>query len=37
MVLDALWNWAPPVKCPAVRQGPVWIEAAAISKDFPKK
>jgi hypothetical protein len=37
MVLDALWNWAPPVKCPAVRQGPVWIEAAAISKAFPKK
>jgi hypothetical protein len=36
MMLDALWNWAPPEKCPAARQGPVWIEAAAISRDFPK-
>jgi hypothetical protein len=34
-VLDALWQWTPPVKCPAVR-GPVWVEAEAISKDFPK-
>jgi hypothetical protein len=36
-VLDALWRWAPPVQCPAVHTGPVWIDAAAVSKDFPKR
>ena len=36
VVLDALWQWTPPAKCQAAR-GPVWIEAEAISKDFPKQ
>jgi hypothetical protein len=35
-VLDALWHWADPAKCPAVRDGPVWIEADAVRSDFPK-
>jgi hypothetical protein len=35
-VLDALWHWAPPVQCPAVHEGPVWIDADAVSRDFPK-
>jgi len=35
-VLDALWHWADPPKCPAVREGPVWIDAEAVSSDFPK-
>jgi hypothetical protein len=35
-VLDALWHWAPPVKCAAVHEGPVWIDANAVSRDFPK-
>jgi hypothetical protein len=35
-VLDALWHWAPPVTCPAVHDGPVWIDADAVSRDFPK-
>jgi len=35
-VLDALWHWAPPAKCAAVREGPVWIDAAVVGKDFPK-
>jgi hypothetical protein len=35
-ILDALWHWAPPAKCAAVREGPVWIEADAVSRDFPK-
>jgi len=35
-VLDALWYWAEPARCPAVREGPVWIDADAVSKDFPK-
>jgi hypothetical protein len=37
MVLDALWHWSPPTKCPAVREGPVWIEASSIGADFPKQ
>jgi hypothetical protein len=36
MVLDALWHWQPAVKCPAVRQGPVWIESAAIGSEYPR-
>jgi hypothetical protein len=35
-ILDALWHWAPPAKCAAVREGPVWIEADAVGRDFPK-
>ena len=36
LVLDALWQWAPPRKCPAAR-GPVWIETSAIGRDFPSR
>jgi hypothetical protein len=35
-VLDALWHFAPPAKCAAVHQGPLWIEAAAIGRDYPR-
>jgi hypothetical protein len=35
VVLDALWHWAPPAKCPAL-QGPVWIDADVVSRDLPK-
>jgi hypothetical protein len=35
LVLDAFWHWAPPAKCPAVQQGAVWIDADAVSRDFP--
>jgi hypothetical protein len=35
MLLDALWHWAPPIKCDAVHSGAVWIDAAAVSTDFP--
>src|SRR5262249_4790065 len=35
-ILDALWHWAAPAKCDAVRRGPLWIEADAISRDYPK-
>ncbi len=35
MVLDALWRWAPPLKCPAIHSGPVWIDRAAIGRDYP--
>jgi len=36
VVLDALWQWAPPAKCAPVLEGPVWVEAGAISREFPK-
>ena len=35
-LLDALWRWAAPVKCAPVHQGPVWIEADAIGRDYPR-
>ena len=34
-LLDALWHWAPPVKCPDMRKTPVWIDKAAVSRDYP--
>lgn len=36
-VLDALWHWAPPAKCDAVRKGPVWIKAEVVSADYPTR
>jgi hypothetical protein len=36
-VLDALWRWAPPVKCASIHDGPVWIDADAISSNFPPR
>ena len=37
MLLDALWHWAPPVKCAAVRNGPVWLDAGVVGRDFPRR
>ncbi len=34
-VLDALWHWATPKHCAPIKTGPVWIPAAAISREFP--
>jgi len=34
-LLDALWRWAPPIKCDAVHNGPVWIDASAVGTDYP--
>jgi hypothetical protein len=36
VILDALWKWTPPAKCAVVKERPVWIEAASISRDFPR-
>ena len=36
VILDALWKWTPPVKCAVVKEQPVWIDAALISRDFPR-
>jgi hypothetical protein len=35
-VLDSEWQWAPPRPCPAATRGPLWIESAAIGRDFPR-
>jgi hypothetical protein len=34
-LLDVLWHWAPPARCPAVRDGRVWIAADSVSADYP--
>jgi len=36
-LLDALWHWAAPAKCAAVRQHPVWISSDVVSVDYPKR
>jgi hypothetical protein len=36
-MLDALWHWAPPVKCKAAHEAPVWIDADLISRDYPAR
>jgi hypothetical protein len=36
-VLDALWHWAPPARCPAVQRGTVWVDATRVSRDYPSK
>jgi hypothetical protein len=36
-VLDALWHWAPPAKCPAVQRGVAWIDQKAIGTNYPAK
>ena len=37
MLLDALWHWAPPIKCEAIRSDGIWIDASAISEEFPAR
>ena len=36
-ILDVQWQWAPPARCDAVHQGPVWIDRQAIGTDYPAK
>jgi len=36
-LLDARWHWAPPAECKAVQTGTVWIDAEAVSADYPDK
>jgi hypothetical protein len=35
VVLDALWQFAPPVQCPAMHKTAVWIDKSAIGTQFP--
>jgi hypothetical protein len=35
LILDALWQWAPPRECEAVHSGTVWVPASAISSHYP--
>jgi hypothetical protein len=37
VALDALWQWAPPTTCHAVRAGTVWIDSSAVSADYPNR
>jgi hypothetical protein len=37
VLLDTQWNWATPVVCPAIHKGPVWIDSASVSNDFPAR
>jgi hypothetical protein len=36
VLLDALWEWAPPRVCEAVHSGSVWVPASSISSDYPR-
>ena len=36
VVLDTWWRWAPPNKCDAVHNSPVWVSSTAVSTGFPK-
>jgi hypothetical protein len=35
VILDALWQWAPPRECQAVLSGSVWVLASSISSHYP--
>ena len=35
LILDALWQWAPPVVCEAVHSRSVWVPANSISSHYP--
>jgi len=35
VVLDAMWKFAPPVKCASIREKPVWIAKSAVGVDYP--
>ena len=36
-ILDVQWQWAPPARCDAVHDGPVWIDRRAIGTDYPAR
>jgi hypothetical protein len=35
LLLDAMWRWGPKQPCNTILHGPVWIETAAITPQFP--
>ena len=35
VLLDIMWQWAPPNACKAIHEGTVWIDAAAIGRSRP--
>jgi hypothetical protein len=35
VLLDIMWQWAPPNACKAIHQGTVWIDASAIGRSRP--
>ena len=36
LILDALWEWAPPRVCEAVHSRSVWVPASSISSNYPQ-
>jgi hypothetical protein len=36
LLLDAMWRWGAKNPCHAILNGPVWIETAAITSEFPR-
>jgi len=36
LILDALWQWAPPRECEAVHSRSVWVPANSISSNYPR-
>lgn len=36
VLLDALWRWAPPVRCETVQNSSVWIATDAIDANYPQ-
>ncbi len=37
ILLDAMWRWGPKNSCQATLDGPVWVESAAITSQFPAR
>ena len=37
LLLDAMWRWGAKHPCNAILHGPVWIESAAITSQFPAR
>ena len=37
VLLDAMWRWGPKNSCQATLDGPVWVESAAITSQFPAR
>jgi len=36
VILDAQWRWTSDQRCETVQKSPVWVQSAAITREFPK-
>lgn len=37
VVLDALWHWGSSTRCAPVQRGTAWVDAGAVSRDYPMR